>query len=65
MNYNLFFLLKKTKDGLNEFAPAIGLYCGKKVPASFNTSENGLYVKFQSDMTVTGTGFAATWGVGK
>ena len=35
------------------------------MPASFNTSGNGLYVKFQSDMTVTGTGFAATWGVGK
>lgn len=38
-------------------------YCGKAIPPVYNSASNRLAVRFQSDSSVTGSGFFATYTV--
>ncbi|CAH1775425.1 unnamed protein product [Owenia fusiformis] len=49
------------KDGNNEFAPDIGVYCGTTIPAPITSQGPALYVTFVSDLSDQRTGFRAVY----
>ncbi|KAL3836256.1 hypothetical protein ACJMK2_021695 [Sinanodonta woodiana] len=54
----------EVRDGADETAPLLGRYCGNQIPATLTTTQNSLFVKFRSDISVASSGFRATWAVG-
>ncbi|XP_053408750.1 cubilin-like isoform X2 [Mercenaria mercenaria] len=51
----------KIYDGMTEEDPLIGTYCGSNIPPMITSTSNVLYVRFYSDVSVTGAGFNATY----
>ena len=48
-------------DGMSTEDALVGTYCGSDVPPAFTSSSNALYVVFHTDVSVTHTGFNATY----
>ncbi|XP_072033776.1 uncharacterized protein [Amphiura filiformis] len=48
-------------DGASLTAPIVGSYCGNALPPSFTSSRNRLWVRFQSDTSISGNGFTAIY----
>ncbi|XP_041962329.1 CUB and sushi domain-containing protein 3 isoform X2 [Alosa sapidissima] len=44
-------------DGVDSDAPRLGSYSGTTIPPVLNSTSNNLYLTFQSDMSMSGTGF--------
>lgn len=49
------------RDGSEANAESVGRFCGKTLPASFESSGNGLWLKFRSDSSSHASGFMAKW----
>jgi len=49
------------RDGKNPDAPLVGRFCGKNMPAVYESSGNSLWVKFKSDSLYHNSGFKANW----
>lgn len=48
-------------DGMTEDDPLIGTYCGSNIPPLIISVSNVLFVRFYSDVSVSGAGFNATY----
>lgn len=53
----------EVRDGPTKTAPLLGQFCGRNIPTPLKTSNNALYVKFESNHIITKTGFKAIWNV--
>ncbi|KAI0233510.1 Cubilin [Lamellibrachia satsuma] len=53
----------KLRDGTNERANLVGQYCGNRIPATYTSTTNTLWLKFKTDATNHGSGFRGTWQV--
>lgn len=49
------------RDGFDDKAPKMGKYCGAETPPVQTSTQNFMYIKFTSDMTVSGAGFYANY----
>ena len=49
------------RDGGDKNSKLLGVYCGSNSPRKFVSNGNQLYMKFVSDMTVSSTGFMASY----
>ncbi|XP_020662303.3 cubilin [Pogona vitticeps] len=49
------------RDGGYETSPLIGKYCGSSLPPVTVSHGNKLWIKFESDILITSTGFSAYW----
>lgn len=49
------------RDGLTEYSPLIGHYCGYEKPEDIKSSSNKVWMKFVSDATINKAGFAANF----
>ncbi|XP_068544100.1 tolloid-like protein 2 isoform X6 [Anas acuta] len=49
------------RDGLTEYSPLIGQFCGYEKPADIKSSSNKVWMKFTSDATINKAGFAANF----
>lgn len=49
------------RDGGYETSPLIGKYCGSALPPVAISHSNNLWIKFESDILITSTGFSAYW----
>ena len=48
-------------DGGSSSSPVIGSFSGSSLPSTITNSSNRLFVRFVTDGSVTGTGFAASY----
>ena len=48
----------KVYDGLDNKSPLIGTYCGQSISSKIRSTSNALHVRFTSDGTINGAGFA-------
>ncbi|XP_071823336.1 scavenger receptor cysteine-rich domain-containing protein DMBT1-like [Apostichopus japonicus] len=48
-------------DGVNSSYPQIGLYCGDTIPDPVVSSQNNIFIVFQSDSVIVRDGFLATF----
>ena len=44
-------------DGANSSSPLLGIFCGSMVPGDVISGSSSLFVTFESDRSVTGSGF--------
>ena len=49
------------RDGLTEYSPLIGHFCGYEKPEDIKSSSNKVWMKFASDATINKAGFAANF----
>ncbi|NXX63710.1 TLL2 protein, partial [Scopus umbretta] len=49
------------RDGLTEYSPLIGHFCGYEKPEDIKSSSNKVWMKFVSDATINKAGFAANF----
>ncbi|XP_003786834.1 cubilin [Otolemur garnettii] len=49
------------RDGGYETSPLLGIYCGSNLPPTIISHSNKLWLKFQSDMVISMSGFSAYW----
>ncbi|XP_059488336.1 cubilin-like isoform X2 [Neocloeon triangulifer] len=49
----------EVRDGINQFSPLLGRFCGNKRPSAITSSGNRLYVRFVSDDFESDSGFQA------
>ncbi|XP_047925093.1 tolloid-like protein 2 isoform X10 [Anser cygnoides] len=49
------------RDGLTEYSPLIGRFCGYEKPGDIKSSSNKVWMKFTSDATINKAGFAANF----
>ncbi|XP_025950725.2 tolloid-like protein 2 isoform X2 [Dromaius novaehollandiae] len=49
------------RDGLTEYSPLIGHFCGYEKPEDVKSSSNKVWMKFASDATINKAGFAANF----
>ncbi|KAI0236767.1 Cubilin [Lamellibrachia satsuma] len=47
----------KVYDGANSSSPLLGIFCGSMVPGDVISGSSSLFVTFESDRSVTGSGF--------
>ncbi|XP_041458355.1 cubilin-like [Lytechinus variegatus] len=51
----------KVLDGLDTTSPILGTFCGSTIPEPIHSTGNGMRVEWQSDYSVSGRGFSATY----
>jgi len=61
----LIYQISQVRDGTGETGPLIGKYCGSTLPAPILSITNGLWIRFQSDSSVSRAGFRATYEISK
>uniref|UniRef100_F7D8H4 Cubilin n=1 Tax=Ornithorhynchus anatinus TaxID=9258 RepID=F7D8H4_ORNAN len=49
------------RDGGYETSPLLGKYCGTQKPPPIISHSNRLWIKFKSDVVISGPGFSAHW----
>lgn len=49
------------RDGSSSKSPLIGKFCGKSRPATITSTDNYLWILFNSDSSATSHGFKAIW----
>lgn len=49
------------RDGSSSKSPVIGKFCGKSRPATITSTDNYLWILFNSDSSATSHGFKAIW----
>jgi len=59
------FFAAQVREGLDESGSFVGRFCGNVTPPIYTSTQNNLWIKFQSDISVGGSGFRATWDVGE
>ena len=55
----------QVRDGADETSPFVGRYCGTGIPPVLRSSGYSFWIKFKADGSNQGSGFRATWEVGK
>lgn len=48
-------------DGIDANSTKLGTYCGDKIPPVAISTHNHMHLVFQTDYSITGTGFRATY----
>lgn len=58
----LFYVISKIRDGDNENSTLVGKYC-TDIPPPFQSTFNYLWIKFESDSSVSAQGFQANYTI--
>lgn len=56
------FSIFQIRDGSMSSSPLLGTYCGVQIPPRLQSTQKSMYIRFQTDSSVSNHGFEASYG---